>query len=359
MAIRKQLEKIAAESGAPCVTISLNTHRTHPDNQNDRVKLKNYITEARKRVEDEFGKRPATELLANLEEVESEIDENFNLESLHLFVSNQTKEVVRSIWPVSNEGVVIADHFATRSMIKSYTRSYEYLVMLLSQSGVQLYEAVNDTIIAETENADFPFAENPHYLINAAQQSDPKQVDDMVREFLNKVDKAAVRVYQDTGLPCVVICTEDNYSRLLQVADQEDIYLGYAPIDYNNTATHQIVKQSWELVRERQKQVRQSDINEIQEAVGKGLLITDLQEIYQAAIDGRGDLLVVREHFAQAVMMDDERTFTLIDDPTQEGSVEDITSTIAWEVMAKNGRVLFLKDTDEMDVNDIALKVRY
>ena len=57
------LEKIAAERSNPCVTISLRTHRTHPENAQDIVVLKNLLSEARKRVVNEFGKRDVSNLL--------------------------------------------------------------------------------------------------------------------------------------------------------------------------------------------------------------------------------------------------------------------------------------------------------
>lgn len=43
----------------------------------------------------------------------------------------------------------------------------------------------------------------------------------------------------------MVVATEDNYSRLQQVADRPLVYSGQAPINYNNTTTHHIAKQAW------------------------------------------------------------------------------------------------------------------
>lgn len=359
MALKEQLQKLATEKNTPCVTISLNTHRTHPDNAKDEVLLKNLLKEAEDRVIAEFGKRPVASLLEKLENVSAEIDVNYNLDSLHLFLSNDTKEIVKSNWKTNNEGVHISDSFAVRPIIKSFNRSESYLVMLLSQSGVQLYEALNDEIIAEVRNDDFPFSENRHYNTHSDKGSDPKHLDDLVREFLNKVDKALVKVHNETDLNCVVICTEDNYSRLQQVADKPSVYLGYAAIDYNNTATHQIVKQSWEIIQGLQQQRRTNAIEEMKEAVAQGKVLTDLQEIYQASIDGRGELLIVHQDFSQAVLMKDKRTFDIIDDATTPNAIDDITSNIAWEVISKKGKVFFTTQNEIKDLGKIVLKTRY
>lgn len=321
--------------------------------------LKNLVKEAEERVIAEFGKRPVTSLLEKLESISAEIDVNYNLDSLHIFLSNDTKEIVKSSWNTSNEGVHISDSFAVRSIIKSFNRSETYLLMLLSQSGVQLYEALNDEIITEIRNDDFPFSENRHYNTHSDKGSDPKHLDDLVREFLNKVDKALVKVHNETDLNCVVICTEDNYSRLQQVADKPSVYLGYTAIDYNNTATHQIAKQSWETIQGLQHQRRTNAILEMKEAVAQGKVLTDLQEIYQASIDGRGELLIVHQDFSQAVLIKDERTFDIIDDATTPNAIDDITSNIAWEVISKKGKVFFTTQNEIKDLGKIVLKTRY
>ena len=359
MTIRQKLEALATEKNTPCVTISLNTHRTHPDNTQDVIQLKNLLKEAEERVVKEFGKRPVSSLLEKLSSVESEIDVNYNLDSLHIYLSNDTKEIIKSAWSTNENGVHISDTFDIRSLIKSYNRSEEYFILLLSQSGVKLYNAVNDGISNEIKNDDFPFSENPYYVIDHEKRSDSKIMDNMVREYFNKVDKAVVKMYNETCLHCIVICTEDNYSRLMQVADKPAIYHGYANIDYNNTTTHHIAKQSWEIVKELQRNRRTEAISEIKEAVGHGNVLTDLQEIYQASIDGRGDLLMVYEDFAQPVYMTSDRNFELITDTTKPDVIDDITSNIAWEVLSKNGRVFFTTHDEIKDLGKIVLKTRY
>jgi hypothetical protein len=113
------------------------------------------------------------------------------------------------------------------------------------------------------------------------------------------------------------------------------------------------------LVKEQQKQRRTEAIKEMQEAVGQGNVLTDLQEIYQAAIDGRGELLIVSQNFSQAVLMKDERTFDLVNDPNTPNATDDITSIISWEVISKKGRVIFTSQEKIKDFGKIVLKSRY
>jgi hypothetical protein len=57
MTTSQKLETLANEKNTLCVTISLNTHRTHPDNAQDVIQLKNLLKEAEERIVNEFGKK--------------------------------------------------------------------------------------------------------------------------------------------------------------------------------------------------------------------------------------------------------------------------------------------------------------
>lgn len=360
MTILQKIEQLAQKQNTPCVTISMNTHRTHPDSENDKIVLKNMLSQAESQVIEEFGKREAAALLENINSIGDEIDVRFNLDSLHIFLSEDTKQYIRTSWPVDEDTMSISNSFALRQIIKAYNRSDEYLIMVLSQGGVKLYEALNDGITQEIKNEDFPFSETPYYVPSAAKGSDPKYVDNLVREFLNKVDKALLKVAQEEDLKCFVIATGDNYNKLQQVADSSEIYIGYAAIDYNNTEPHQVVNQSWETVKQLQEKRKAAAITEMREAVSQSKVLTDLQEIYRAAIDGRGDLLITRQDFSQAVKMVDNRSFERVDGDTASSEIiDDITSAIAWEVLSKKGRVVFTTQDEIKELGDIVLKVRY
>jgi len=333
---KEKIEKLASEISSPCVTISMNTHRTHPDNLQDVIVLKNLLKEAQARVIKEFGKRSASSLIEKFGDLEREIDINSNLDSLHIFLSESTQEIVKSVWPTPQNLVHIADNFAIKPLIKDFNRMEEYHILLLSQSGVTLFHAINDTIAGEIRNDDFPFARNPHFLTDHNKLSDGKQVDNMVREFLNNVDKAMVRVYHKTTMNCVVICTEDNYSRLMQVADIPSMYYGYVRINYNDTSNQTIVAEAWPIVHTVQKQERDDAIMEMQEAVGQGKAITGLAEISRAAKEGRGDLFIVCDDL-----------------------VDDSTSEIAWQVISKKGRAMFANQEEVKSLGNITLKIRY
>ncbi|MDQ3142716.1 MAG: hypothetical protein M3Q56_10775 [Bacteroidota bacterium] len=353
-----KIEKIASERSSPCVTISMNTHRTHPANVQDTIALKNLLKEAHERVIKEFGKRTASDLLDKMDQLERDMDLTHNLDSLHIFLSNGTKEIIKSPWPTPQNTVHIAESFAVKPLIKELNRTEQYLILVLSQSDVRLLHAINDAISEEVSNDDFPFSKNDTDLIAKDKLNDTQLLGSM-HDYFNKIDKAVVKVHNISDMNCVVICTEDNYNQLLKVADKPSIYLSYVSINPHDTSNHTIASDAWQIINTFQKLRRADAITEMQEAVGKGNVITDLAEIFRAAKEGRGDLLISQNDFHQAVKMTGEYSFDFADDPTQPDVIDDITSDIAWQVISKKGRAIFMDQEEISSLGDIALKVRY
>lgn len=355
----EKLKRLATERSNPCVTISMNTHRTHPDNTTDIIVLKNLLTEASDRIIKEFGKRNMKDLLEKIDSLAHEIDSNYNLESLHIFISNSTYEIIRSTLPTQRNTVHVSNSFAIKPLIRLLNQTVEYFILLLSQSGVKLYFSINETVLQEITNDDFPFSENPHYILDKFKLSDGKQVDKMVGEFFNKIDKAMMKVYNRTGLGCIVICTQDNYSRLMQVAEKPSIYYGYSNINYNDTIEQSLASQAWLIIKNIYNKTIEDAIIEMQNAMGQKQVITNLSEIFRAIKEGKGELLIINSNYQQAVKMTGEFTFELVDDNIQEKVIDDIISEIAWEVITKNGRAIFVNQEDIQSLGSITLKLRY
>lgn len=359
MSLQEKLQKLAVEINEPSVSISLNTHRTLPENQQDEIVLKNLIKEAENRVTEEFGKRQASSVLEKLENISGKINHRHNLESLHIFLSDETEEIIRSTWPTVNNTVEIDSKFAIRPLVKDAVRSQEYLILVLAQNGTRLLEATNDKVTKEIYEEGFPFPENPFYITHSDMRSDSKQVDNQVKEYFNRIDKSVVEIHKKTGLEVVVISTADNYSKLLEVADIPGIYVGHDHKNYSESDEHHLVEQAYEIIKAKQKEGRTQAIEELREAVSHGKVLTDLQEIYQAALDGNGDLLIVNQSYQQPVKLTGERTFEYVKDSKEPGIVDDIISIISWEVLSKKGRVHFTDQKELLDLGEIVLKTRY
>src|SRR5690625_4176098 len=142
------LERIASDNSNPCDTISMKTHRTTPDNQKDEIRLKNLVKEASERLTNEFGKREEVNgLLKKLNEIPETYDFKQSLDSLHIFLSNETFEIVKSPWTVTKNRVQISDGFDIKLLIIMENRMAEYVILFLSKGSAGLLNVEIDNII--------------------------------------------------------------------------------------------------------------------------------------------------------------------------------------------------------------------
>jgi len=356
---KEKLEKLATERSFPCVTISMNTIRTYPDNQKDTIELKNLMKEAHDHVVDEFGQYEVASLLEKIDCLDEVIDLSNNLDSLHIFLSATTSEIVKSSWPTLKNTVSVAENFVIKPLIKVFNRIEDYLILVLSQSDVRLLHAVNDITLGEIKDDDFSFDKSQNFLTDQDKSKDGKQLDNRIREFFNQIDKAVVKVHNKTEMNVVVICSDNNWSKLMQVADKPSIYYGNVSINFNDTENLPIAVHAFKIVNATQEKERAKAIQEMLEAEGHGRVITNLLDIFIAVKGGRGDLLITHDNYHQPVKMNGDYSFDLATDVTLPDVIDDITSDIAWEVISKKGRAIYTSQEEFKPLGNIALKVRY
>ena len=86
---RHDLHELQDVHNYPCLTITLPTHRTSPDNKQDPIRVKNLVTEGTKRLLGEFSKREVAPLLERLNTLVEAIDYNYTLDGLVLAVNGE------------------------------------------------------------------------------------------------------------------------------------------------------------------------------------------------------------------------------------------------------------------------------
>ena len=250
--LTKTLSALAEERSNPSITISMITHKTHPDNHIEINTLKNLFSEINSTLEDEYQLKDIEPLINNLKALEEEIDLDFlnhSQNSLFIFASNRTKEIVRSNFVLSKNSVQIEGSFMLKPLFDEILNKMEYYILLLSKSGAKLFHALNEDILEEIKNEDFPFEENEQFSNQYQKLNSAKKIDDLLSESFNIIDKAMVKLYHQTGMNCVVVGTQDNYAKLSKVADIPSIYVGHVPINLKDLSIRTLVSKSWELIK--------------------------------------------------------------------------------------------------------------
>src|SRR5215471_179403 len=120
----------------PCLTITLPTHRTSPDNKQDPIRVKNLVSEGANRLLREFSKRDVAPLLERLDDLVASINYEYTLDGLMLAVNrDMAREYVLPF--TLDERVVVDETFFTRDLVHALNRARRYWVMALSEQSTR------------------------------------------------------------------------------------------------------------------------------------------------------------------------------------------------------------------------------
>lgn len=353
------LKKFAENVSENCVSIILNTHRTSPDNKKDSINLKNLVKEAENRLLADESKRDAQFLIKRVRELEAKIDHSKNLESLVIFVNEEVAEYTRL--PISVEDRVIIDEtFATRDIVRALRTNTNYLVLVLSRQKVRLIEAINDKVVREIGKP-FPIENTKLYSTNRAEQSNATRQTNLVAEFFNRIDKEVNKLRKENPIPVLICSEESNYNEYLKIADERnsifDTYLNQNRIEQK---AHHIIEEAWKIVKEYTENKNKLRKEELKKAVGTGLFLADVNEIWKAANQSKIQTLFIEENLFQPGYMSEEKiTFVPEEERTKKGVVDDIYDEIIEKVLEMNADVVFLPKDELKDFAGIGASLKY
>lgn len=115
MVLKALIQQLKDEGYTLFVTILLKPHRRHLYNKKDKILLRNLIEEAEERIVQVFGEKAVIALLKKTVTVQNEVDMHHNLDSLYVFVSNNTKGIVTLSQATFHYNVQIPHTFTLRS----------------------------------------------------------------------------------------------------------------------------------------------------------------------------------------------------------------------------------------------------
>jgi len=350
----RRLKNIISENA---ITIILNTHRTLPDNQKDSLLLKNLIKEAETRLLADMDKREAESLIQRLRDLEETIDHRQNLESLILFVNEDTAEYVRL--PIAVEDRVIIDKtFATRDLIRAMHMEASYLVLVLSQQKARLIKASNDKVIQEFGD---PFPIENNQMVNRAELSNASRLTNLISEFYNQIDKEVNQLRKENQLPVLICSDTSQYHEYLKVADEKNsIYDQCLSGNHENAKAHHIVTEAWEIVKKYVIEKNNARKAELQKAISSGKFLSDTNEIWQGIQQGSVQTIFIEEgNFQPAKWIDGHITYVSPEMRNGKSVVDDIYDELIEANLRQGGDTVFLPKGELRDFNGFGAVTRY
>jgi len=362
---RANIGELQNRESYPSVSILLPTHRVHPENQQDPIRLKNLLDEARQRLDAEVGKRPSWPIIERLEALAEEVDWQLNEEGLALFASEDFSACYRL--PFTVEGRVAVDRsFETRDLLYALHRMPRYRVLSLAEEATRLFEG-SGTTLEEVRDGGFPISwTGPGGVTrrpDGAMMQRSNQRHAHRKEFFTEIDRILSTATKDDSLPLVVMGTKNTLPSFARVSSYSGPLAAQIEGSYAQASPATIAGMAWPHLQEWLNDQKQGVTAEVASAQGSNLVAMGIEDAWKAAREGKGAKLVVEEGYRQAAIMDrNEWELELVDADAPEAEplhLDDAVDELIELVIEKGGEIVFVDEGALASYGRLALILRY
>ncbi len=359
---RREVHLLRQIKGYPCITITLPTHRTSPDNRQDPIRLKNLVKQAAERLLGEFSKREVEPLLIRMDQIANDIDYPHTLDGLAIFVNRDFGRAVYLPFTLK-ERVVIDESFFTRDLVFALNRTPRYWTLALSEKPTRLFDCTRDDFV-EIQEGGFPMihegpgGEQP--LPGGEGINKSAYRDERHRQFFRQIDAALKPFLAGDSLPLAVVGVDRFLAFFNEVTSHKAAIVTTVTGSHDKTPPHELARLVWPLVQANLAEQRRQVHAELDKAVGERKVASTAGEVWRYAREGRGRLLLVEEDFHFPARVDESgMRITPAEDATAPGVIDDAVDEIIETVLDKQGRVVFVDNGSLPAHQRIALILRY
>lgn len=356
--LKDRLNQLQNSNSNPSVSILLPTHKTFPENQQDSIRLKNLIADAKNRLNDEFDKETAQNVIKNLNRVTQDIDFNYLQEGLAIYVNSN--EAHKFTFPFTvEERLFLNENFAIKDIVFMINRTEPYWLVLINEKESHLYYCIREDF-TEIKQSGFPVynqlregIEND-MTINEKVRLDPEKI----KIYMREIDSALKKLNAE-GNEIIVSTINRYFSFFKEVTSQKDLVAGNIKGSYDK-ADISLMNTAWKKIQTLRRQNRKKVLEDLGYYIKNNLLVSGIDEAWQMAVSGRIEKLLVEINYKFPVSIsEDGIKITAQNDEKNSETFHDAVNEIINIVINKGGKVVFYKDNELNSYNKIVALLRY
>jgi hypothetical protein len=277
------------------VSIYAPAHKMAPENQGDRIVVKNLVTIALEQIEKLGPKRDYESLINNLNEAFESVDWNHSTEGLGILASEQ------GFWKYNlshspAEQVTVSDTFSVAELAKTVTKSWEYYLLVLSESPTRLFHGDREML---TEiKGDFPMEHTGRGgasgIPTAFGQQTSVIVDEVHRQFFRKISDGLTKVQAENQLPLVATGVERFLAFWSEVGPEHTPAVGIEG-SYDFMSEAELSNKVWAQVENHFRAQNKEIVENLNIARGNNTYAGGFDEVLEVAAAGRVRVLVVSD----------------------------------------------------------------
>jgi len=294
------LEGLLAIDSDLVVTITAPLDRRRPANDEDRIRMRNLLTEARRQVLASAEHSRARSLIDHLDEAAAGLEPTGGAHGVVIVATSDMAEARLLPFPV-REAVSLGSTPATRYLVQGLRRSPRYRVLVVSDGNTRLFEAVRDDLFEVLDHG-FPLSSDiiprdRRAVAGRFALSPGRDDKELWRKFYREVDRALTDAGRDDVLPVVLVGVRASTALFEEVSRNSRLVIGRIDGAHERVNAHELGQTTWPILRDQLKARRRQVAAELGDALNSGRAVTGIDEAWQLSREGRGHLLVVEEDY--------------------------------------------------------------
>ncbi|MDO8908394.1 MAG: hypothetical protein Q7W55_07830 [Pseudohongiella sp.] len=302
---------------APCVSLYIPTHRSHPENQRDPLVYKNILKSLETSLAEKYPAEKTRPLLEKLSQLGDDKEFwNYRTEGLAILASPALFRVFDLQRPVPELGIA-ADSFHIKPLLRVLQSADRYHILCINREEARLYEGTRDTL-DQVELRDVPSTltealgeqvTDPHLTVASygmrgsgagdkamfhGQGSRTDEVKGDTERFFRTVDRAIAEHYsKPSGLPLLLAALTEHHAVFRSVSHNANLLDEGLMMNTGLLTLDELRAKAWEKLEPLYLQRLATLTERYHNARANQLGAKTPEEAALAALDGRIEVLLI------------------------------------------------------------------
>lgn len=379
---KELVQELLAVNEAPCISLYMPTHRSHPEKLQDVIRFKNLIKE----LETSLSKKyTANEVKKSLEPFEALINDatiwNQTLEGLAIFSAAGIFKMVK-LQETVQELAMVADSFHTKPLRQYLQSTNRYHVLGLGLKEIQLFEGNRHSLVRVELISDVPETitdalgdelTEKHLTVASyggagGNSSDMRhghggkkdEEDNDTERFFRTVSKSIYENYsKPTGWP-LILATLPNHHNLFQKVSKNSFLLSNGiEINPESISIDKLADLAWSTMEPEYLLKLDTLVEKFAQEKADGKGSDDMKEIGVAAVEGRIDTLIIEADRMIPNKLTNLVTGNIQNRDLTNPKVDDLLDDLGELVIKMGGNVMVLPSEKMPSETGLAAIYRY
>ncbi len=376
------IKELLAGTEAPCISLYMPTHRTHPENAQDPIRYKNLVKQVKESLTEKYPTAETETLLEQFEALASDHDFwKHTLDGLCVMGSSGLFEVIRLQLP-AEELVMVADSFHTKPLRHILQSGDRYQVLALTMDDMHLFEGNRHSLFEIELSDDVPQTitealgtelTEKHSTVASyggvgggsttmhhGQGGKKDEVDnDSERYFRQVASDVYDRYSKPSGLPLLLAALPEHHSLFNQVNKNPFLLPNGIEINPQSVSIEKLAELSWEIMEPEYVMKLEGLAEKFNQAKANGLGSDTMEEVMEAAEASRVDTLFIEAHRVIAKRLRNKVTGTFEATDLTQPVLDDELDGVGELVSKMGGTVLIIPKEQMPTQTGLAAIYRY